>query len=90
MTVIFHVCYRDLHESIFQIADVTGLMFLLPALMKMSHAGGASCDSPADFVADPGDRLSNSCFEIGSEKATDAMAEFQIAYFSYYNSLQCT
>lgn len=90
MTVIFHVCYRDLHESIFQIADVTGLMFLLPALMKMSDAGGASCDLPADFVVNPGDWLDNSCFEIVAEKATDAIAVFQIAYLGYYNSLQCT
>lgn len=44
----------------------------------------------ADFVANPGDRLSNSCFEIVSEKATDAMVVFQIARFGYYNSLQCT
>lgn len=65
-------------------------MFLLPALMKMSDAGGASCDLPADFVVNPGDRLSNSCFEIVAEKATDTMAVFQIAYLGCYHSLQRT
>lgn len=47
MTAIFHVCYPHLHQSIFEKADVTGLMFLLAALMKMRDAG-ASCDSPTD------------------------------------------
>lgn len=47
MMAIFHICYRHLHQSIFQKADATGLMFSLGALMELRDAC-ASCDSPSD------------------------------------------
>lgn len=40
MMVIFHVCYHNLHTSIFQITDVTGLMCLPSILMKTWVAVG--------------------------------------------------
>lgn len=40
MMVIFHVCYQNLHVSIFQITDVMGPMCLPSILMKMLIAVG--------------------------------------------------
>lgn len=63
MTVIFYVCYHDLHASIFQMTDATRLMCLPSILMKTLFTAGPVIHKQMVFGAFPEDKLIDHCFD---------------------------